>query len=714
MTLLKALRRLRPRGPQSVHATAHYRARYSAGLAFETLDGTPLIDALDFSYSTAEVYHIREPLSDPKRIVLDRTDGLSPGDTILVTNNMYGGGALRTYQVVCSVRSVAGDAIGIDHRLPPHLLRYSNSLIVLKRSAVMRPAAGEARLEPADGGARLAFEITGEHLRVRCEAVMGDASPRIQFRATTTYLKPCRLFHQAFAIRSPLELSELYLKNRTVRDVGRGKPGHDVWLWKEGCRAGDRKAGWIVAHNPGLALAEVLTAGQGFACKTLPDVKRPTLVLNLEHYHAHHFRRQKEAVSEHFSLFQDHSLPAFDAGDTRSHAFDVFLGADLPAPPRLMLAPRGHRAVHVWTEHADKTTLASHRAAYYGDESITDPSDATGGFVKHGHVVTKSIFFENPGKYQNAIWVDGERMMADPSLAYADEPAFRDMVDELHARGHEVCLHTVAPDPIPPDAARRAVKEIAGKYASPTWIDHDMQRIKICLGSEGVMDSSEWGMNSTWKESGIRFFWTWSSPDFMPKKKDVIDLLHAGSGDYTPTPLYWRHPQVIGDAVIWAANECPLEAFTEETVDAFIRDRGVSVHQHYYPFLVCDKYSFGFIDRDENGRYAATPRFNEVLAMMASRRDAGELYITTVGDIVDYWLALEDIRLEMIPPDGFILENTGARKIEGMAFVVRSGGVTSDDVAIRSRPLDGGDTLVWFDMPANGRCAFCHQGPEAA
>ena len=67
-----------------------------------------------------------------------------------------------------------------------------------------------------------------------------------------------------------------------------------------------------------------------------------------------------------------------------------------------------------------------------------------------------------------------------------------------------------------------------------------------------------------------------------------------------------------------------------------------------------------------------------------------------------------------IPPDGFILENTGARKIEGMAFVVRSGGVTSDDVAIRSRPLDGGDTLVWFDMPANGRCAFCHQGPEAA
>lgn len=162
-----------------------------------------------------------------------------------------------------------------------------------------------------------------------------------------------------------------------------------------------------------------------------------------------------------------------------------------------------------------------------------DPDSAIGGFVGHGHVVTKSIFFANPRDYQNQVVRDGSQQALGPMLALNGDPEFGRLLDTLAARGHEVCLHAAAPDDSPPEEVRTA--------------------------------------------------------------------------------------------------------------------------------------------------------------------------------ILAYWLALEDVRLELDPPDGFALVNVGERAVLGLAFVVQAETLDSLGCEVKSRRLDAGDLLVWLDLPAATRVRFRHR-----
>lgn len=694
----------------ALYTAEHYSVLPGEPLALETPQGVNLIRGFGLTYTTCEIYNLSEPLSNPYRLMLDHVDGLAPGDDVLVAQNLYGGAALNTFQVFCRVADVDERGIFLVDPLPPHIIRHHLGLVVLKRGEAQRADyIGKLRIDGSQGPApEIHFQASGPHFRSDFRARLSKTEPWIDVVVTTEFVRPCRLFNLSLALESSLPLSELYLKNRTVRKVRRAQPRQDVWLAKEGCRAGSDAASWLLLHNPSLASIEIITGGKGFEWKSVAQGhlwQKPKVVLNLEHYHAQRFRRHLAVRGRNFSVFDDRSAPEYLKGDRREHRFRIFAGADLPSPPRLMTAPGGFRAVHVWTEHSDKTTIETNRAAYYGHETRARAEEATGGFVKFGHVVTKGIFHDNPRSYPNAVQEGGRRKVVGPMLGYRGDPAFREMLDELSARGHEICVHSPAPDNTSAEEARDALSEIAGRYRSPTWIDHDLQGVNCCFGFDGTVDGKSHYMIPAWRKHGIRYFWSWGSEDFAPKKPGLIDLLHNSNGDHTTTPLYWRSPTVPADLITWAANECPLKYFTEEAVDALIAERGVSIHHHYYPFLVCEQHDFGFIRKDADGHYVATEHFNEVLAMMAARRDAGELYITTIGEIMDYWLALERVRFDLFPPDRFSLENTGDRAIDGFAFVVRAERVETH-ADCRTRALDGGDLLVWLNLPAGGKAEF--------
>ena len=172
-----------------------------------------------------------------------------------------------------------------------------------------------------------------------------------------------------------------------------------------------------------------------------------------------------------------------------------------------------------------------------------------------------------------------------------------------------------------------------------------------------------------------------------------------------PTPLYWKHPTMPDGTVIWASHEASLDGFGDDGLDRLIAERGVSIHQHYYPYLIDEEYDFGFIEVSAGGKYKATKRFNAVLDAMAKRNCEGELLLTTVGEIMNYWLNTEHVDFEMVP-DGFRLRNRLASPVNGLAFYVHARRVSSQDVALRCRTLDSGDLLVWFDMPAQGTIDF--------
>jgi hypothetical protein len=423
------------------------------------------------------------------------------------------------------------------------------------------------------------------------------------------------------------------------------------------------------------------------------------------HFSAQHYRRHVENTSNSyvFSSFEEHSLPAFNRDNTVTHRFAIHVGKTLAPPPRLSLSPKGFRAVHVWTEHADKTTLESHRAAYFGDQQAKNVESAVGGFSFYQHVVTKSVFFDNPTKFQNVIFKNGERIEVGESISFKRSDEFADFLDALATQGHEICLHGLTPNDtlVYPES----VAEFYGRYRSSTWIDHGMQDVRAAIGWQGLTSFSDYSIIDSLVDNGIRYFWTCSSTDFMPKSKTEINLLHNAKAEFMPTPLYWGHPAMPHGAVIWASQEASIDGFNNEGLNKLIEERGVSIHQNYYPYLICERNDFKFIEVCQDGKYKATDKFNAALDAMAKLNQKGELLLTTVGDILTYWLDIEYVEFELFA-DGFVLQNRLNRPIDGLAFYTHAQHVHSQDVEFKCRALDNGDLLVWLDLPSLGSIRF--------
>jgi hypothetical protein len=682
--------------------TEHFRLVLDKQFSIQSPDGATIIDDLELSYTTCSLYCIRAPLTGDRKIVLDHLEGIEAGDDIIVAASLYGASAIPTYQFACKVADRGLDFIVVDRDLPAHIMKYSNGLIVLRRSEDYSAAGvGDSSVQVETAGTTISYTLHTPHFDMRIHAITRRDSTRIDLSTTTTFLQPVRLFNLSLILQSPQAISEVFLKNRTRRVAATHPIRSDIWLWKEGARSKTEEYDWMVLGNPDLASTEILTAGRGSAFKTIRNAVQPTLVLNLLHYSAQHYRRHVEnMVGDYsFSTFEEHSLPSFNRGDAVNHRFALHAGKRLTSPPRLSHSPKGFRAVHIWTEHADMTCLDSHRAAYFGDQQATSADSAVGGFAYYRHVVTKSVFFDNPGGYQNVITKNGEPVKVGEALSYKRCKEFASFLDALALQGHEICLHALAPNDVVPHPENIAA--FYECYRSRTWIDHGMRNVRAAIGWQGFTSFSAYRITDALAASDIRYFWTWPSTDFMSKNKAEINLLHNTKAEFMPTPLYWKHPAMPDGTVIWASHEASLDGFGDDGLDKLIAERGVSIHQHYYPYLIDEKYDFKFIEVSADGKYRATSRFNAVLDAMAKRNREGELLLTTVGGIMNYWLDTEYVEFEMVS-DGFRLRNRLDRPINGLAFYVHAQRVSSQDVELRYRALDADDFLVWCDMPAKG------------
>ena len=501
--------------------TDHFRIVLDKRFGIQSPDGATIIDDLALSYTTCSLHCIRAPLTGDRKIVLDHLEGLEVGDDIIVAHSLYGVSAIPTYQFPCKVSDRGLNFIVVDRDLPAHITKYSNGLIVLGRSEDFSTAAiGDYSVKTKGTDTTISYVVRTPHFNMKIDALVRRESTRIDFGATTTFLQPVRLFNLSLLLQSPKAISELFLKNRIRRVMDDHSIKSDIWLWKEGARSnGGGEYGWLVLSNPELASIEVITGGRGPAFKTIRSAICPTLVFNLLHFSAQHYRRHVENTSNSyvFSSFEEHSLPAFNRDNTVTHRFAIHVGKTLAPPPRLSLSPKGFRAVHVWTEHADKTTLESHRAAYFGDQQAKNVESAVGGFSFYQHVVTKSVFFDNPTKFQNVIFKNGERIEVGESISFKRSDEFADFLDALATQGHEICLHGLTPNDtlVYPES----VAEFYGRYRSSTWIDHGMQDIRAAIGWQGLTSFSDYSIIDSLVDNGIRYFWTWSPPILCQKAR---------------------------------------------------------------------------------------------------------------------------------------------------------------------------------------------------
>jgi len=170
------------------------------------------------------------------------------------------------------------------------------------------------------------------------------------------------------------------------------------------------------------------------------------------------------------------------AGDdaTAMLGFRTGLVDELISFPRIMHVPGGARAAFIWTEHADVTSVASHRAVCFGRSDISRPEEAVGGFVKYGIPLTKTLFFSNPNRLPLRVPGQVQASMANEDLLQ--------LCRTLLGLGWDIGIHSPQPDNSTRKVNEQAIAFFEHEFDARTWIDHGCASIR-----NGV---SAWGADS--------------------------------------------------------------------------------------------------------------------------------------------------------------------------------------------------------------------------
>ncbi|MEI2421514.1 hypothetical protein V6O07_14665, partial [Arthrospira platensis SPKY2] len=103
------------------------------------------------------------------------------------------------------------------------------------------------------------------------------------------------------------------------------------------------------------------------------------LAVNLDDYRDHRFYNHLEPESWKdgmINFLENHSTSHRNDQDAIVSQFSLGLGKPPAILPRLMHIPFASEALLLWTEHADRACINTHRAAYLGRSDIIDPKDA--------------------------------------------------------------------------------------------------------------------------------------------------------------------------------------------------------------------------------------------------------------------------------------------------------------------------------------------------
>jgi hypothetical protein len=196
------------------------------------------------------------------------------------------------------------------------------------------------------------------------------------------------------------------------------------------------------------------------------------------------------------------------------------------------------------------------------------------------------------------------------------------------------------------------------------------------------------------KELFIRFKDKGELDSFLPKK-----------GNSFPTPLFWQHPTRTKNFYSWATDYVKTFSHSEqgvqdeeENLNKLISDRGIFINHGYF---VRNLYEDGVLI-NSGGKLTANPYFDQTLAIMARMHERGDLYITTIRELLDYWVLIENISFDYMPDGTIYINNLNDKSINGFSLAIEAESVKIDGEIPKCR-RSGDDTVFWFDIPAKQR-----------
>jgi hypothetical protein len=148
-----------------------------------------------------------------------------------------------------------------------------------------------------------------------------------------------------------------------------------------------------------------------------------------------------------------------------------------------------------------------------------------------------------------------------------------------------------------------------------------------------------------------------------------------------------------------------LNHYNEQNVSRLVKEWGVFIC-HAYPARI-QSHSPYYIQKSSE-ELVINPKFDNILKILAKHRDNGELYLTTIRDIMSYWIKLNNVQFRYLDNGDVQATNNNNDKIEGLSFVASSSKVFVDG-KIPSAKTVNGETVFWFDMDPNSTVTIANK-----
>ena len=514
----------------------------------------------------------------------------------------------------------------------------------------------------------------------------------------TTFKKDVKLLRLSFILPLPEGELTVYRRNQHIDTANFQK---SYYLDKEGFTIQNDSLILCTYHNLGISSLQLNTEDR-------------IAYFNIDYWRDHPllYYPMRSDTSDYF---EDISYRAIHKGDILKGRFEVynFTMNDLP---RLMPVWDGFQSAFIFTEHADWTDLRTHRAVLFGNENITKPEDAVGGFCYFNIPVTKSVFYWNPDNVTNEKTSAG-RFLGLVASIKTDKEFFK-LLKTIRKEGFEICLHSPEVYTTIPNEFPKAMRFMRRNFNTVSWIDHGYNngpdKNREDLVCDGLLPDSPYYSADLWEKNGVRYLWNaYYEENRMEQYNFDGHFVQPfdGFGDALPNRQITTLPDGSKDFLLWSTPST-LEVNEDHEwyyyFDSIRLQRLVDQHNvfitHVYPAW-SDPHR-AFWQYNENGTAVAMPGFNFALSQLAHFRDEKKILPTTIEKYLSYYEKLQDIDYLILDNKTIQLTNR-SESIEGLTLLCTKP-IIVEGKAIDFRKVDEG-YLVWFDLKKNETVIIKHR-----
>ncbi len=390
-----------------------------------------------------------------------------------------------------------------------------------------------------------------------------------------------------------------------------------------------------------------------------------------------------------------------------NHYFIVHIGDSIHDLPRIMPVWDGYQSAFIFTEHADWTDIRTHRAVLFGNENITKPEDAVGGFCYYDIPVTKSVFYWNPNNVTNEKTSNG--LFKGLVASIKTDKEFYKLLKAIRKQGFEICLHSPEVYTTIPSEFPKAMRFMRKHFGTVSWIDHGYnngpEKNREDMVCDGLLPDSPQYAAELWKENGVRYLWNAYYEENRMERYNFDSHFvqpYDGFGDALPNRQITTLPNGDKEFLLWSTPST-LEVNDDKDwyyfFDSTRLQRLVDQHNvfitHTYPAW-SDPYR-GFWEYNENGTAVAMPGFNFALSQ-AHFRDEKKILPTTIEQYLSYYEKLNSIEYLIIDNKTIQLTNPN-EAIKGLTLLC------TKPIVVEGKPIDFRKVdegyLVWFDLDKN-------------